>query len=208
MSILIPNRNACVSNPSTNQNRDPWITATMILVVACSVLARFYGLDYHSLWADEFRSLRNAGSPSLTIVVSLNQQDVHPPLYDIILYFVVRAFGDSETSLRFLSAAAGVVATVYVFMLARALYSPREGVIAAALLSHYSEPQRPQFREVASYIAGLEDRYPEAPVLSCTYVGSFPLNYYLEKTGAAAVWTESHAGYNPIPMPIPNPKRG
>jgi uncharacterized membrane protein len=106
------------------------------------------GLDYHSLWTDEFRSLRNAGSPSLTIVVSLNQQDVHPPLYDIVLYFVVRAFGDSETSL------AGVVATVYVFMLARALYSPREGVIAAALLSHYSEPQRPQFREVASYIAG------------------------------------------------------
>lgn len=118
-------------NQALNRNT----TFVIIVVVTVAALARFYGLDLHSLWTDEFRSLRNASYESISGVIVSNQRDVHPPLFDLILYVVVRVFGNSEISLRFLSAFAGVLSVYFIYLVARALYTAREGVIAAALLS-------------------------------------------------------------------------
>ena len=53
-------------------------TFVVIVVVTVAALARFYGLDLHSLWTDEFRSLRNASFESISEVIVSNQRDVHP----------------------------------------------------------------------------------------------------------------------------------
>ena len=83
--------------------------AVLALILLISAGLRIYGMDYHSLWTDEFRSLEYALSESLSQVVELNQRNVHPPLFDIILFFIVRTIGDSAMSLRILSAVAGIV---------------------------------------------------------------------------------------------------
>ena len=109
--------------------------AVLALILLISAGLRIYGLDYQSLWIDEFRSLEFALSESLSQVVELNQRNVHPPLFDIILFFIVRTIGDSAMSLRILSAVAGIVATLFIFILGRQLYSTREGLVAASLLA-------------------------------------------------------------------------
>jgi len=74
--------------------------------------------------------------------------DVHPPGYQILLFFIEKYLGDSEFALRFPSAVAGVLAIPMIYLLAAQLYSNREGAIAAALMAvawcpiYYSQEAR------------------------------------------------------------------
>jgi len=113
-----------------------WSSSVVLaLILLISAGLRLYGLDYHSLETDEFRSLSFALSESLSQVVELNQRNVHPPLFDFIQFFVVRTMGDSAIALRIFSAVAGIAATFFIFILGRRLYSTWEGLVAASFLA-------------------------------------------------------------------------
>ncbi len=109
--------------------------AVLALILLISAGLRLYGLDDQSLWTDEFRSLGYAQSETLGQVVERNQRDVHPPLFDLILFIVVRTIGDSVIALRILSAVAGALATYFMLLLGRRLNLRWEGLVAASLLA-------------------------------------------------------------------------
>jgi uncharacterized membrane protein len=113
----------------------------LVLVVLVGAALRFYGLDVQSLWNDELSSWEQSHQRTLAEVIAVGvRPDVHPPGYQVLLYYVERWLGDSEEALRFPSAVAGVLAIVAVFFLGKQLYSQREGLIAAALVAFSYQP--------------------------------------------------------------------
>src|SRR5919112_1302505 len=119
---------------------------TALALVATLLLAgslRFYGLEIQSLWNDELLSWDSANRGNLYQVIEgvLNvEQEVHPPGYFILLYFVEEYLGESEWVLRLPSAVAGVLSVLVIYLLGRRLYSPREGLIAALLMAVLQTP--------------------------------------------------------------------
>ncbi len=106
------------------------------LIVALGALLRLYGLEIQSLGNDELSSWFRSHYASLTEVVNLGvRPDVHPPGYQIFLFFVERYVGDSEAILRLPSAIAGIFSIVAICLVGQQLYSYREGLIAAALMA-------------------------------------------------------------------------
>ena len=76
------------------------------------------------------------------------RNETNPPAYQILLIFVERYLGDSETVLRLPSAIAGILAIPVLFALGRRMYSTRVGLTAALLLAvswapiYYSQEAR------------------------------------------------------------------
>ncbi|MCK4794617.1 MAG: glycosyltransferase family 39 protein [Desulfobacteraceae bacterium] len=124
----------------------------LILLVSILMLAsvlRFYGLANQSLYNDELSSwLRSSYGDLSTVIDRAAHRDVHPPAYHILLYFVEKYIGDSETALRFPSALAGVLSVFAMFLVGARLYSYREGLIASAFMAvfwcpiYYSQEAR------------------------------------------------------------------
>jgi mannosyltransferase len=88
-------------------------------ILGLSATLRLVGLGAESLWGDELVSvflLRRHWLEILTGRLEFNQ-----PFYYLIMHFWARAFGESEFSLRFPSAAFGVATVFVTFMLARHL---------------------------------------------------------------------------------------
>ncbi len=113
----------------------------LILLLMLGAAFRLYGLSIQSLWNDELASWFMSSRESLqAVIVEEVAPDVHPPGYQVILYFMMRLFGDSEFSLRLPSAFAGIVSIAAIFTLGKRLYSWREGLVAAALLAAFITP--------------------------------------------------------------------
>jgi uncharacterized membrane protein (UPF0136 family) len=76
------------------------------------------------------------------------KDDIHPPLYIILLHFWVKFFGTSELSSRFLSLVFGVLSVWIMYLLSRKLFSEKAALIAAALMAfspimiYYSQEAR------------------------------------------------------------------
>jgi 4-amino-4-deoxy-L-arabinose transferase-like glycosyltransferase len=97
-------------------------------VLLLATFLRFVRLDHHSFWLDEAASFDFASRP-LAAIFSLS--DHHPPLYYLSLHYWIAGFGDSEESMRALSAVLGVLAVALVFTLGEQLFGPRAGLLAA-----------------------------------------------------------------------------
>jgi hypothetical protein len=102
-------------------------------ILGLSVILRLVGLGAESLWGDELVSvflLRRHWLEILTERLYFNQ-----PFYYLIMHFWARAFGESEFSLRFPSAALGVATVFVTFMLARHLVNVWIALGAALLVA-------------------------------------------------------------------------
>jgi hypothetical protein len=86
------------------------------LVVLIGMALRVYGISAIDLWGDEAFSWMEANS-SFTNLLAATTQDNYPPLHNIILYFTMALFGDSEIALRAPSALMGTL-TIWVVYLA------------------------------------------------------------------------------------------
>lgn len=116
-------------------------TRLLLLVVVSGAALRFYGLGIQSLWNDEIASWFQSHQPTLAAVIEEGvRPTTYPPAYQILLYYVERFVGESETALRFPSAVVGVLAILAMFHLGRRLYSVREGLIAATLTAFSYQP--------------------------------------------------------------------
>jgi uncharacterized membrane protein len=112
--------------------------STLLLLLLCIVLGvalRYYQLTARSLWFDESFSWRLIQFPWSEMIVR-DAQDVHPPLYYIVLKGWSIVFGTSLLSLRSLSvtAAATTMASMYLFV-SSAFKSRNSGLFAALLLA-------------------------------------------------------------------------
>lgn len=111
---------------------------TLIILSICALAAglRFHHLTYQSLWNDELSTWVRSHYDSLRdVIVKGVIPDVHPPGWQILVYYVEKIFGDSEFLLRLPSAIAGVLAVGAIYLLARRLYGVEEAWISALLLA-------------------------------------------------------------------------
>jgi mannosyltransferase len=121
--------------------------ASLLLIVLICVALRVYHLDAQSFWYDEGNSARIA-ERSLPLIIAGAGGDIHPPLYYIVLHYWRAIFGETEFALRMLSVACGVGLVFFTYLLARRLFNPRVGLIAAALMAcspfavYYSQEAR------------------------------------------------------------------
>jgi mannosyltransferase len=107
----------------------------ILLVVALAFAVRLHRLDAQSLWFDESLSALFASqSFALSIRAMLEEGLHHSPLYYILLR-PFAAFGFSEFSLRFLSAALGVLAVPLLVQLGRLTVGSKAGLLAAFMLA-------------------------------------------------------------------------
>lgn len=134
------------------QSQRKQLTLTLILLIIILLLGaalRIYQLDGESLWHDELESWRQSNQSNLRdVLVYGSIPDTHPPLFQIVLFFVIRYLGDTETLLRLPSAVAGIASIYAIFWLGSSVFTRKEGLISAFLMAvlwvpiHYSQEAR------------------------------------------------------------------
>ncbi|HEY7666909.1 MAG TPA: glycosyltransferase family 39 protein [Actinomycetota bacterium] len=107
----------------------------LFLVVAVGVFLRLFRIGAQPLWVDEATSLRFARQSlgqlwSWSMIVDPG----NPPLYYSLLHGWVR-LGESEASLRMLSALFGVLTIPLVYALGRSIRDRRLGIVGALLFA-------------------------------------------------------------------------
>jgi len=114
------------------RNTENWIKIALLLILVLAAFLRFYRLDAQSLWADEGNSVSLSGR-DLPLITAGAAHDIHPPLYYYLLHFWMRVFGNSEFTVRALSALLGTGLVYLTYLLGRHLSNYWLGLIAAFL---------------------------------------------------------------------------
>ncbi len=121
----------------------------MVGLTLAAAVMRFTDLGHESLWGDEIIAWLQSHRESPGAVIALMRASgLHPPGHNLLLYVTMRLLGDAELILRLPSALAGVLAVPVLYRLARDLFGPREGLLAAAFLTvlwaplYYSQEAR------------------------------------------------------------------
>jgi hypothetical protein len=139
-------------------------------ILACILLLgiglRFVGIG-ESIWVDESISLLQA-QPDLGTSIDLLQEDVHVPLYTVVLNFWTSVFGGSVVSARSLSIVFSVMAMIMLYVLCRDFFDARTGLYASSFMAaselfiYYGQEIRPYslfvFLSIASFYCYLRYR--------------------------------------------------
>ena len=100
------------------------------------------------IWLDEAISVHQARLSLHGLFHTLYYSDRQPPLYDLVLWVTIKAFGHGEFAIRLPTLIAGTLVIPVVFELGRELYDRRTGLVAAGftavcpLLIWYSQEVR------------------------------------------------------------------
>jgi 4-amino-4-deoxy-L-arabinose transferase-like glycosyltransferase len=110
----------------------------LLLLLILGAWLRVAGIGASSLWSDEAFSwavadLARAHDPLEVAYGPVVSADVHPPLHMLVLAVWMRVTGDSEPALRMLSALASILTLPALYLLGRALFGQRAGVLALLL---------------------------------------------------------------------------
>jgi len=119
------------------EHRRPWLLRGGVIIAAITfvgLLLRLYSIGSESLWLDEGFSTLAAKRPLGDVLRFIRGEDLHPPLYYVLLHFWIGWFGDSETTMRVLSAIFGTLSIPLVYRLGRD-FMDRKAAGWAALLA-------------------------------------------------------------------------
>ncbi|HIA02365.1 MAG TPA: hypothetical protein EYN66_10710 [Myxococcales bacterium] len=105
------------------------------LIILAAFVVRIITLGSESYWFDEIWAVKQSQSPLAVLLDSLTREDVHPPLYPVLLWSWIRMVGTSEWSTRLLSVLFSTASVWAIFALGRVLYNRSVGLVAAALLA-------------------------------------------------------------------------
>lgn len=97
-------------------------------ILLLALILRIIYLDSKSLWLDEATNIYEAGKNILSRDMTL------PPLYFTFMHFWL-AIGNSELTVRFPSVVLGVLSVLIIYEIGLILYSEKEALISAFLLS-------------------------------------------------------------------------
>jgi len=175
-------------------------------IVVLGFFLRFYGLTKQSLWHDEFASWSLSNYDNMSEVLVHIRYDLHPPGYQIMLYFVEKYLGDSEWLLRFPSALGGGLAILAMYWLGTRLYSYREGLFAAAFTAvlwspvYYSQEARAYSLLLLfsvlpacfwiSILEGLSDKIRLSPQVIFGYIATAVVCCYLHYFGLYLIFLQ------------------
>ncbi len=126
----------------------PWRDLLILAVVA--VAATTWQIDRKPIWLDEAVSWDMALRAPADLAAK-TAADIHPPLYYLTLSAWIRAFGDSLTALRGLSAIATLLSALVLYRLARRWLPPTAAL--AAVLAYALSPHTVYFAQEARMYA-------------------------------------------------------
>jgi uncharacterized membrane protein len=119
-----------------------------LILIFASIL-RYKGLVFQSYWFDELFSVYVSNPEnSLSAVISTTISDVHPPLYQILLWCWYNIFGYTDWSGRALSVFFGTLSVFTSYLMAKEFYNKEIGLYAATIASvnyflvYYSQETR------------------------------------------------------------------
>jgi len=148
------------------------IFIALILLLSASAL-RLPSLTLNSFWADE---LFSASLTSVTFkeVLSITFNDVHPPLFNISIYLWSLTFGNSEFTLRLLTALYGIIGVPLSFLVFRKPFGDLTALAISILILflpghiYYSQEFRSYSLSflLATLLTGLLFRYLDKPIAS------------------------------------------
>lgn len=115
--------------------RGVYIAATTF--VAVTIVIRVLGVDQRPLWLDEtFTAAAIQSSAHLpSMLHNWIMHDVHPPLYNVLMFFLGRIFGESNIALRAPSIIFSIAALGAVFFGLRKITSTQSAMVGLVLLS-------------------------------------------------------------------------
>ena len=113
-----------------------WHSTWLVALLLFATALRLGGLGVQELSGDEAFSVGFAApSPAEIASETLRLGEPHPPLYYAVLHAWMAIAGDSEFALRFLSAAAGILAVALIFAFVRQLFGCSAAFAAATFMA-------------------------------------------------------------------------
>ncbi len=125
------------AQPSPAPRPSPWSTgfvAALLLCFAAAAALRLHHLGSESVWLDEAFSI-DAARGSLGYIIDQTSQDVHPPLYYVVLHYWIRVVGSTEAAARLLSVLFSLGIMGAAVAMALRLLDRRAALAVAALLA-------------------------------------------------------------------------
>lgn len=122
---------ALTRQPLRESRQFPW--AVLVLILSIAFALRIAGIAQQSIWYDEGLSIYYARGSVGEVISSISASE-HPPLHSLVLALWMALFGDSELSVRLLSAWWGILAVALTYRLGRRLH-PASSVLAALFLA-------------------------------------------------------------------------
>jgi uncharacterized membrane protein len=114
---------------SSWRQRRPWLIVGGLVLIGLAIRM----VLMRSIWVDEAISIHQAHMSLSGMLEDLRATDRHPPLHYLILWAVVRLFGDGELAVRMPSILASAALIPTLFALGRELFDRRTGLVAAGL---------------------------------------------------------------------------
>jgi mannosyltransferase len=120
----------------------------LLLIILLGMALRCFHLGTQSLWHDEAFSLGVASRLDPGQILANQAHDVHPPLYNLLLYFWIKLVGIHDFTTRMLSLVAGVLSIPLIYVVGRKLFDPLTGLWAAFFVAvfpfhvYYSQEAR------------------------------------------------------------------
>lgn len=117
---------------TSNRKTKLTVYIPLLLFILLGAILRSHNLFEKSLWMDEIFSI-DVSDPdnSLSAVFHRTVEDVHPPLYQIMLWLVYKVFGYGENVGRVFSVVLSVAVIPSMYWLGRRLFSQRVARLAA-----------------------------------------------------------------------------
>jgi mannosyltransferase len=104
-------------------------------LTAVAAALRLIAIGHQSFWLDESFTVDLVQRPFGDMLSTVARTESTPPLYYVLVWLWAKVFGDGEAGLRALSALFGTIAVPVAWRAARELFSPRAGLVAAALVA-------------------------------------------------------------------------
>ena len=125
------------------------IIILLALILLLGAFLRIYQIDKESIWTDEAVSLIEAEKDFPSLMSYLAKNEGFPFGYPLMLNYWIDLFGNSEFSIRFLSAVFGIASILLMYLLGKEIFNEKAGLISALLMSTamlqivYSQEARP-----------------------------------------------------------------
>jgi mannosyltransferase len=107
----------------------------LVAITALAAAFRFTRIGYQSFWLDESYTVDLVQRSFGDMLDGVARTESTPPLYYVLAWLWAKLFGTTEAGLRSLSALIGTITVPVAWRAAREWFSPRAGLIAAALVA-------------------------------------------------------------------------
>jgi len=126
-------RPSSTSTSPAQPDSGQWFILTGLILLAAAL--RLPGLGRFGFWRDEALSTFISRQQFPFEILASLRDHGHPPLYYTLSHFWIALAGESEFTLRLLSASLGILLIPAIYILGRRLFARRVGLVAAVLIA-------------------------------------------------------------------------